>query len=82
MTNPTRYGTSCAPREDGVFVHFSEYEKVVVECERLRADAERYRWAIAYEDNTEALLAAVFNNAPDKEAISAEIDAERAKEQA
>ena len=31
-----RYSTSCAPREDGVFVHFTEYEKVVEECERLR----------------------------------------------
>jgi hypothetical protein len=39
MTTPTRYGTSCAPREDGVFVHFTEYEKVVAECERLRIAA-------------------------------------------
>jgi hypothetical protein len=77
-----RYGTSTAERPDGIFCLYAEYEKVVAECERLRADAERYRWSIAYEDNTETLLAAVMNNAPDKRAISAEIDEERAKEQA
>lgn len=55
---------------------------LIAEVRALRADAERYRWAIAYEDNAETLLAAVMNNAPDKKAISAEIDAEREKEQA
>lgn len=37
-----RYGTSCAEHPEGCFVKFSEYEKVVAECEGLRADAERY----------------------------------------
>jgi hypothetical protein len=55
---------------------------LIAEVRALREDAERYRWAIAYEDNAEMLLAAVMNNAPDKKAISAEIDAERAKEKA
>jgi hypothetical protein len=53
---------------------------LIAEVRALREDAERYRWSIAYEDNTETLLAAVMNNAPDKKAISAEIDAERSKE--
>jgi hypothetical protein len=44
MTKPQRYGTSSALREDGLFVLFSEYERVVAECERLRADATRYQW--------------------------------------
>jgi hypothetical protein len=32
-----RYGTSCAPREDGIFCLYAEYEKVVAEREALRA---------------------------------------------
>jgi hypothetical protein len=42
MTKPQRYGTSAAPRPDGIFCLYAEYEKVLAECERLRADAARY----------------------------------------
>jgi hypothetical protein len=62
--------------------HSADIAALIAEARALREDAERYRWAIAYEDNTEMLLAAVMNNAPNKKAISAEIDAERAKEKA
>jgi hypothetical protein len=31
-----RYGTSSAECPNGIYVLFSEYEKVVAECERLR----------------------------------------------
>lgn len=37
MTKPQRYGTSAAPRDDGIFCLYAEYERVVAECERLRA---------------------------------------------
>jgi hypothetical protein len=40
-----------------------------------RKDAERFGQAIAWEDNVEALHAAVMNNAPDAEAIRREFDA-------
>jgi hypothetical protein len=40
MTKPQRYGASAAPREDGIFCLYAEYEKVVAECERLRARLE------------------------------------------
>jgi hypothetical protein len=33
---PQRYGASAAPREDGIFCLYAEYEKVVAECQRLR----------------------------------------------
>jgi hypothetical protein len=39
-----------------------------------RADALRYRWAIAEVDNADALLFAVVNNGGDAFAISDEID--------
>jgi len=81
-TKPQRYGVSSMPCDQGIYVLHKDYLALEAECERLREDAERYRWAIAYEDNSETLLAAVMNNAPDKKAISAEIDAERAKEKA
>jgi hypothetical protein len=77
-----RYGTSSMECENGIYVLHAEYEALEAEVRALREDAERYRWAIAYEDNSETLLAAVMNNAPDKTAISAEIDAARAKEKA
>jgi hypothetical protein len=77
-----RYGTSSMECENGIYVLHAEYEALEAEVQALRDDAERYRWAIAYEDNTETLLAAVMNNAPDKKAISSEVDAERAKEKA
>lgn len=32
-----RYGTSCMPRSDGVYVRHSDYEVLEAECERLRA---------------------------------------------
>jgi hypothetical protein len=38
-----RYGTSSAECSNGIYVLFSEYERVVAECERLRADAERWQ---------------------------------------
>ena len=31
-----RYGTSSMPCDSGIYVLYSEHEKVVVECERLR----------------------------------------------
>ncbi|NML34927.1 hypothetical protein [Paraburkholderia antibiotica] len=68
MTNPTRYGTSCAPREDGVFVHFTEYEKVVRELEELRlnerSDAPRRAVQFTLDlqaDSIEALSSALYN---------------------
>jgi hypothetical protein len=36
MTNPKRYGTSSMECPNGIYVLFSEYERVVAECERLR----------------------------------------------
>jgi hypothetical protein len=42
-----RYGTSSAPREDGCFVMFSEYEKVVAECGELRAETDSLIEALA-----------------------------------
>jgi hypothetical protein len=41
MTNPKRYGTSSMPCDTGIYVLFSEYEKVVAECERLRETIKR-----------------------------------------
>ncbi|HGL4258673.1 TPA: hypothetical protein ACKE3D_002359 [Burkholderia dolosa] len=44
-----------------------------------RRDAERYRWAIALEDNAETLYAAVISCGPRcTESINIEIDAARA----
>lgn len=37
-----RYGTSSMECENGIYVLHAEYEKVVAECERLRADASRW----------------------------------------
>jgi hypothetical protein len=37
-----RYGTSSMECENGIYVLHTEYEKVLAECERLRADAARY----------------------------------------
>ena len=36
-----RYGTSAAPRDDGCFVMYAEYEKVVAECNRLSAMVDK-----------------------------------------
>jgi hypothetical protein len=41
MTKPQRYGTSAAPRDDGIFCLYAEYEKVLAECERLRETIKR-----------------------------------------
>lgn len=46
---------------------------------KLQDDAERFRRAIAAEDNAETLYAAVMNNAPDGNAIRAEFDASTTK---
>jgi hypothetical protein len=63
MTTPTRYGTSCAPREDGVFVHFTEYEKVVAECDRLRLSPENQpEFIIAWLREEARKLASSFNS--------------------
>lgn len=45
------------------------------ERDALKADAARFQKAIELEDNTESLLAAVMNNAPDANAIRDEFDA-------
>lgn len=45
-----------------------------------KIDGDRYRWAISREDNAEELYGAVICNAPDVEAINAEIDGLMAKE--
>lgn len=36
-----RYGTSAAPREDGVFCLYSEYEKIEAERQRLSAMVDK-----------------------------------------
>ncbi|MFL9904629.1 hypothetical protein PQR71_41965 [Paraburkholderia fungorum] len=46
----TRYGTSGMHREDGIFVLYGEYERMVAECERLRADAERLNYLDSRND--------------------------------
>ncbi|MCT9125365.1 hypothetical protein [Cupriavidus gilardii] len=46
-----------------------------LEDSQYRKDAERYRHAIAREDNAEELYAAVLSNAGNVEAINAEFDA-------
>ena len=52
MTNQIkRYGTSAAERPDGIFCLYAEYEKVLAECERLRADAARFRWLNSQREN-------------------------------
>jgi hypothetical protein len=52
-------------------------DELIAEVRRLQEDADRYRWAISREDNAESLYAAVMNNAPEADAIGAEIDAAR-----
>jgi hypothetical protein len=37
MTKPQRYGTSSAPRDDGIYVLFSEYERVVAALRAIAA---------------------------------------------
>lgn len=54
--------------------------ELIAEVRRLRADAERYQWAISREDRAEELYGAVLSNCPDCTAINAEIDGVRAKE--
>lgn len=49
------------------------------EMEALRTESSRYRWATELEDNAETLYAAVMNNAPNKEAIGAAVDAAMTK---
>lgn len=50
MTKIKRYGTSSMECENGCFVMFAELEKVVAECERLRADAARLDYLDALND--------------------------------
>lgn len=64
-------------------VHVMDPEGILAltaEVRRLRADAERYQWAISREDRAEELYGAVMSNSPDFAAINAEIDAVRAEE--
>jgi hypothetical protein len=89
---PQRYGTSGMHREDGIFVLYGEYERVVAECERLRADAERYCWLRDKANFTKGLAPMVFNceagerivwdSALTDEWLDDAIDAARAKEKA
>ncbi|MDR6389203.1 hypothetical protein [Paraburkholderia phenoliruptrix] len=46
-----RYGTSSMECENGIYVLHAEYEKVLAECERLRADAARFRWLNSQREN-------------------------------
>jgi hypothetical protein len=57
MTKPQRYGASAAPREDGIFCLYAEYEKVVAECQRLRAECADWkrRWQDAVDHASEAI---------------------------
>lgn len=43
MTKPQRYGASAAPRDDGIFCLYAEYEKVAAERNAALLDAERAR---------------------------------------
>lgn len=42
-----RYGTSGMHRDDGIFCLYSDMERVVAECERLRADTARLDFMLA-----------------------------------
>jgi hypothetical protein len=56
--------------------------ELIAEVRRLREDAQRYRWAIALEDNAETLYAAVVSCGPsDIKNINIEIDAAIAQQQ-
>jgi hypothetical protein len=54
MTKPQRYGTSAAPRDDGIFCLYAEYEKLVAERNAALLDAERYRKWVSYSGFTKA----------------------------
>lgn len=47
MTKPQRYGASAAPRDDGIFCLYAEYEKVVAERDALRAENDSLMSALA-----------------------------------
>lgn len=50
--------------------------EALAERDALKVDAERYRWAIASDENATALYAAVFSCGPNaKNSIDAEMDA-------
>lgn len=50
--------------------------EALAERDALKADAERYRWAIASDENATALYVAVFSCGPNaKNSIDAEMDA-------
>lgn len=51
-----RYGTSSAPREDGVFCLWSEYEKVVTERDALRAALATPVFTAGYSPYLNALV--------------------------
>ncbi|RQR87707.1 MULTISPECIES: hypothetical protein [unclassified Burkholderia] len=61
------------PKEMGEFPAWSD-----AEVEAWKRDAERYRWAIALEDNAETLYGAVISCGPSaKESINIEVDMAR-----
>lgn len=69
-------------RPEGQKLYGLHWRELREENEALRADAERYRWAISLEDNVEQLYAAVISCGPDMPgSINIEIDAHRAKDQ-
>jgi len=55
--------------------YLSGYDAAAIPQKAEAPDAERFRAAIASEDNADTLFCAVINNAPDTAAIRAEFDA-------
>lgn len=54
----------------------ADWDEMRKERDALKVDAERYRWAIASDENATALYAAVFSCGPNaKNSIDAEMDA-------
>jgi hypothetical protein len=49
-------------------------EAITLENERLRADAERYRWSTATEDNASTLHSILLCHAGDQAKIDARVD--------
>lgn len=63
-----------AGEEPLALIHISDYEALATECEKLRKDAERYRWLRSVPSGPEAQR--IVNNTP--EGMDAAIDSARA----
>jgi hypothetical protein len=62
MTKPQRYGASAAPRDDGIFCLYAEYEKVVAERDALRLSInESPEFIVAWLRSEGMKLSSSFN---------------------